>query len=145
MVTIEFFSPPEGEFVKNPKLEWLKGLILNKGESYWNAGAGQGSLTRKQNGSNVQLTITLAPDHVFYLEYIDRDDTYFVSIGEGTFEETITVEVGGDPLLLPTAFLISKELACAAVVEFCKTGQRTKRVKWKKRSSVNWHYGFPEE
>lgn len=145
MTTIEFFSPPDGEIIRNPKPESLKELVLNRGEDYWNAGAGQGSLDRKQRGRSLQLLLTFSTDHGFYLEYIDRNDVYFVSMGEGTFDQTVTVEVGGDPILLPTAFFISPDQAWAAVEEFCATGKRTTAIRWKDRSEVNWDYGIPDE
>jgi hypothetical protein len=140
----EFFSPPDGAFVANPNAEWLEDLILNVGEDYWNAGAGQASLKREDDGSNVELLLTLVPMRGFYLEYIDSNNNYFVSLGDGTFDETATVYVGGDPVVLPTALLVAKELAAAAVEEFCRTGERSSAVRWKLRRDLNWHYGSME-
>jgi hypothetical protein len=144
-VTTEFFSPPDGEIIQNPQLDWLKDLILNKGEDYWNAGAGQASLKRHENGATIELLLTLEPSQGFYLEYIDPQNVYYVSLGEGTFDKTVTVYVGGDPVLLPTAFFISRKLALAAVEELCSSGCRTTKITWKQRRDVKWNYGCESE
>ncbi len=81
----------------------------------------------------------------FYLEYIDQHSVFYVSLGNGNFEDTVTVYVGGEPLVLPLAFFVSREAASAAVEEFCNTGQRSDVLIWKDRNEVNWYYGYKEE
>lgn len=145
MNTIEFFSPPDGDEVTNPDKKWLRDLVLNKGEDFWNAGAGQGSLKFSGPDGTVELLLTMEQSLGFYLEYIDQNSVYYVSLGNGSFEDTVTVYVGGDPLVLPSAFFVSREVAWTAVEEFCNTGQRSDALTWKDRSEVNWHYGYEEE
>lgn len=142
---MEFFSPPDGEIVMNPELDQLRDLIMNKGEDYWNAGAGQASLKRHQNGATIELLLMMEPSLGFYLEYIDPQNVYYVSLGEGSFDKTATIYIGGDPVLLPTVFFVPRESACAAVEELYRTGQRSERINWKRRSEVSWHYGYQED
>ncbi len=145
MNPVEFFSTPDGDFVTNPDREWLRDLILNQGEDYWNAGAGQGSLKYSGPDGTVELLLTMERSSGFYLEFIDQNSVYYVSLGNGTFEETVTAFVGGEPLILPCAFFVSREQAWTAVEEVCNTGQRSAALTWKNRSEVNWHYGFKDE
>jgi len=136
MAVVEFFSPPDGEFVKNPSLEWLGGLILGSGEDFWSAGAGQASLKRTQDVVVTQLLMTFVPGIGFYLEFIDQNSQYFVSLGTDTSSETTTVYVGGDPLVIPNSLVVARDQALAAVSEFCATGDRSPKVNWKRRSDV---------
>jgi len=123
----EFFSPPDGSFVANPKAEWLHDLILNKGDEYWNAGAGQASLKRDDDGNSVELQLTMVPKHGFYREFIDTNNKYFVSLGDGTFDETVTVCVGGDPIVLPTAIVVSKDWLWRQSMSFAGQGNGATR------------------
>jgi hypothetical protein len=94
--------------VTNPQLNWLKKLVLKEGRTYWNAGAGQGSLTRQEEGKTEILVLTMAPKLGFYLQFSIDDEVSYDSIGEGNFEESVTVYVGGDPWILTTAFFVPK-------------------------------------
>ncbi len=145
MKMLEYFSPPDGEIVENPAPDRLRNLILNEGEDYWNAGAGQASLTCREDGSTKVLLLTMEPSLGFYLEYVDPDKVYYIPFKGGTFDDTVTVYVGGDPLLLPAAFFVPRELAWAAAEEFCRSGGRTDKITWKNRTEVNWHYGYPDD
>jgi hypothetical protein len=144
MSTTEYFAPA-GESVTNPDPDRLKELILNGGEDYWNVGSGQASLEYVEDSGRTALLLALEPSLGFYLEYVNRNKVYYVPVGEGPLDRTVTIYVGGDPMPLPTAFFVSRELAWDAVELMCRSGERTPKINWKERSETNWHYGYPED
>ena len=105
MLKLEFVSPPNGETVTNPQLTWLKNLVFNKGRTYRNAGAGQGGITREEDGKKLDLTITMDPKFEFYLQFRIPNEASYDSIGNGNFEESITVYVGGRSVGTSDCFL----------------------------------------
>jgi hypothetical protein len=141
--SVEFFSPPDGNTLTDPDVAFLKKLVLTGGDDYWNSGAGQGSLKYSGVNEKKELLLTFHERNGFSLEYIDSRDVYYVSLGCGDFNHSVKVYVGGDPLILPTKFFVSRELACAAVEDFCLTGQPTPKIKWGKRSEQKWDYSCP--
>jgi len=143
--TIEFFSPPNGDFVINPDMAWLKNLVLKEGPEYWNAGAGQASIKYDKGKRSPQLLIIFEKSLGFFLEYIDAKSVYYVSLGKGDFAHAVTVHICGEPLLLPSTFFIPRRLAWIAVEEFCRAGLRHRKVRWGKRSEQHWAYGHPED
>jgi hypothetical protein len=142
---IEFFSPPNGDFLTSPDMAWLKHLVLKEGPDYWNAGAGQAAIWFGKGKRRPELDLTFDKSFGFSLQHIDAKSVHYVSLGKGDFAHAVTVYVCGDPLVLPSAFFIPRRLAWIAVEEFCRTGLRSANIRWGKRSEQNWHYGHPED
>lgn len=95
---LEFFSPPDGDVIVDPDIKLLRKLVLTGGEDYWNAGAGQGSLKYVGANGKTELLLAFHKTCGFYLEYIDMNDVYYVSLGGGDFDHAVSVYVGGNPL-----------------------------------------------
>lgn len=138
---IKFISPPDGNIIKNPNLEFLEILILYGESLYWNAGSGQASIELENNNVESYLTLTFDIDYGFQIEYKKDGEPFYVSLGEGDFETTVSPYVGGDPWLLPTKFFISREEAWDVVAYFCETGLRSDETTWGKLQDQNWNYG----
>jgi hypothetical protein len=143
MSSIEFFSPPDGDTLTNPDRDWLKKLVVEPSRNYWNSGAGQASLKWHGDNGATELLLVFDQDHGFSLEYIDQNKVYYVPLGDGDFDHTVKVYVGGEPVVLPTKFFVSKERTWVAVEQFLKDGNRSNDLNWARRSELKWHYGYP--
>jgi hypothetical protein len=144
MVT-KFCSPADGDIIENPDISFLRILILYVGKEYWNSGAGQGYITYVKDNKDQQLLITFDQDWGFYLEFQSNQEDTQVTLGKGNFENTVSPYIGGNPVLLPTKFFITREKALLAIEKFVKTGDRTNQITWGKESEQNWHYGYVDE
>jgi hypothetical protein len=144
MDTIEYHSPPDGATIPAPKPEWLRDLVLRAGKEYWNAGAGQAALTWQGGEVRTVLLLTFEETLGFYLEYVDPRSCYYVSVHDDREPRTVTVYVGGNPLLLPSRFFVSRRSAWEAVAHFLRTGEKNDAVRWEERNKQNWDYGTPE-
>ncbi|NJM15276.1 MAG: hypothetical protein HC896_07770 [Bacteroidales bacterium] len=141
MTEILFNSPPDGHVFKNPDLNLFRTLIFHGQSQYWNAGAGQALIELINQGEESLLALTFHQDMGFQVEVKLGDEPYFVCLGNGDFDNTVTVHVGGEPLLLPTKFFVTKQTTWDIVQYFCETGQRNNDYQWASVEELNWHYG----
>jgi hypothetical protein len=143
MPRVEFRTPPTGDEIDNPDRRMLRELVLYGGAGYWSAGCGQGALNFFRSGQRrraAQLLLMSDESAGFYLEHVDEENGYHVSVGGDDFEHEILVYVGGDPIRVPPALFVTPEAAWTAVEEFCKTGRRTRAITWKLRDALDWEY-----
>ncbi len=138
MISFSFFSPPDGKIFKNPDLGFLKTLILYAESLYWNSGAGQANIDIETDGKTRHLILTFDVNFGFMLEFHILGEPIFVSLGDGTFDESTTVYIGGVPEEFPSKFFITREEAWEAVEYFCETGELCDEITWGKLEDQNW-------
>jgi hypothetical protein len=140
MSTTEFCSPPNGESISNPSLDWLSELILCGDKDFWNAGSGEGAIKYiPASGSAYSLLgLILDEPHGFHIRYMDFDQNEHVSAGDGDTKVKVKVYVGGDPLYIPAALFIGRELTWVVVEHFCKTGLRSPKIRWARRKEAGY-------
>jgi len=143
MKQTKFFSPPYGDVILNPDLLFLEILVLYVNDEYWCSGSGDSYIEYEDEAKTSRIEILFSLEYGFYLRFQAWQEDYH-SLGLGDFTNTVTVYVGGDPLLLPTKFFITREQALLVVKEFCQTGKRINKINWGKDEDINWNYGFEE-
>jgi hypothetical protein len=147
MHRIVFRVPSNGDEISNPSLDELKKLVLHGGEDFWAAGSGDAALAyfeEEEEERKAQLLLMFNEAEGFYLEYKDRDWEYYVPLTKNDFSRKVILYVGGNPIQVPPAFFVNKKVAWSAVEEFCKSGERTPRIEWRKRDDFDWNYSTEE-
>jgi len=140
---IEFISPADGDVLQNPDVLFLKILIMYVNEEFWCSGSGVTELNYQDQKLKSYLEIYFNVEFGFYIRYKSWQEDYH-SLGLGDLVNIVSVYVGGDPVLLPTKFFVTREEALLVVKEFCQTGKRTDKINWGKDQDINWHYGYKE-
>lgn len=133
------YSHPDGGSIDNPSLEELRKLILHGDEEYWQGGSGEGSLETTINGRLVSLSLMLEEPYGFLLMGLEEDSTdHYMSESSDDYSTTVTHYYEGEPWVVPTAFFVSRELALEAAQEFCRSGHRSKSIKWVLLGDREW-------
>jgi hypothetical protein len=138
---IIFVIPWNGEEVAAPDVDWLRGLVLRRGEDFWSSGSGEGWL---KHASKATLTIAFARRKGFYLVFVDPADCYWIPLSKDLPPAKIPLWIGGDRIIVSKQFFVTREQAWAAVEKFCASGKRTKQIIWVRRNDVEWKYGYWE-
>ncbi len=119
MTKVVFVVPEDGSEVVGPKLNWLRGLVMDQGDDFWSSGSGQGWL---KHSSGAQLLLAFNSAHGFYLEYIEPDRDYWISLSGSNPKRKIVLWIGGNPIIVAGRFFVSRQSAWKAVKELCATG-----------------------
>lgn len=139
---IKLINPNTGEVVIDPILSELRDLVLNGGEKYWCSGSGEAVLTYWHGQGDRELSMCFDADLGYYMKYHPNLGTY-IALSDRSWEQTRNVYVGGDPVLIPEAFLVPVASAWRIVEEFCATGEMlvSNACEWKRRRDIDWHFG----
>jgi hypothetical protein len=140
MSIITFYSVPDSMAFLNPKLEFIKTLILYGESLYWNSGGGQATIKYEENGVEKILAIMFAEKFGFYLIYDIPKESKLIAIGEGDFDEIVTINIGGNREKYPSKFFISRDDAWEAVECFCETGEPSEEISWEKQEDLDWDF-----
>jgi hypothetical protein len=139
MTEVVFVVPDDGSEVASPDVDWLRHVVLHGGKDFWCSGSGQGWLKHPEGA---ELLLAFAAAHGFFPEYIGRQRDHWIAFSEKRGDGKVPVWIGGDPIVVSERFFVLPELACAAVEEFCSSGERTSQLSWKRRSDVDWSFGY---
>lgn len=137
---IKLFEP-SGMIKENPDCEYLKNIIYNSDNDFWNSSDDM-NLTFESSDGIARLILVHSDENFFYLEYAPADlkgfDT-FVSFNESIQTgNSISVYVGGEEHLLPVETFINSDKAYDAIKQFIQDGNKTQKVTWVKRSQLKW-------
>jgi hypothetical protein len=136
------YCAPSGEAIENPSLEFLRELIFKERSDYWEIGSGDASLQYRDGKRESIMALMFSPEHGFHLQHSQQmmPLEYFVPSSGDELKPITTVVVGAEPMKLPVAFFLSRELAWVAVEEFYRTGNRTPKVKWVMLDEQVWDF-----
>jgi hypothetical protein len=147
MRKIVFTVPLNGAEIPDPSMEQLREWVFHGGEKFWAAGSGQGLLEHVTDGPRKRwpnLLLMFEESEGFYLEYIDGQGQYHVPIASEDYGRKVLVYIGGDPIQVPPAFFLSADIAWSVVEEFCRSGEGSSTIRWKRRKEVDWNYSTEE-
>ncbi len=125
------FTDTSGFEQGNPDTNFLKNLVYNGGDEFWDGGSGQAAVEFYSNNMRVsELFISGLEEYGFMIDYEYKDDRPLVLIeGEHT-GQTVEVYVGGNPMPCFREYLVSKDTAWKAIEHFMKTGERLEELTW---------------
>ena len=129
MKRIEFTSPADGDVIINPDIAMLRILFLYVGEEFWNSGSGDSCIDFYDAGIENSLEILFSEPEGFYLRYKAKGQDFHTA-NQLDFSKVTTIYVGGNPLVLPVKFFVSRDAAFEAVRYFCKSGFRLDSLTW---------------
>jgi hypothetical protein len=127
------FIAPDGVDRIAPSPEELRELVLNRGDDYWQADAGDAAIWYdREDGSRSRLILVEDERHGFFLLYEapDGDGGYLCPVEEQATDETVTVYTGGEPMEVEARRFVSKEKAWEAVEYFLQTGEANPKLNW---------------
>ena len=126
------YDPPAGELRKITSSYELHDIILKSRNSYWLAGSGDASLTFKSRLINSEMGIAIREDIGVLLTYtLLPKRKLFVAIRNDDFRDKVSLFSGGDFVLFPKAFFLSRELAWEIVKDFCASGSMPSQIQWR--------------
>ncbi|MBY0456594.1 MAG: hypothetical protein K2V38_04600 [Gemmataceae bacterium] len=129
-------TTPMGEVVYHSDAGWLREMMLHAGPEFWNVGGGDAGVEYHRT----RLTLIFNDLHGFYISYRDpNEDTSYIPWMLDNYGRSVQVSTGGQPFYLPEAMFLSRELAYAVVEEFCRTGQRSAKIRWLEATKVSWN------
>ena len=133
-----YYRGPSGEKEDRPSLEFLRGIIFERGGEYWNEGGGDAGLWPL---SGEPLIFFYVHPHGFYMSFLPDRDVEVVPYGGGSCEEVVMQYVGGEPMRRPRACFISREQAWDVVQEFVCHGRRSPRFNWVSIGDLKFYGG----
>lgn len=134
------FETCMGEIIVNPKSEKLKQLILGGDKEDWAVGSGQSCLKYQEQGIITQMYIMFSEERLeFYAEYFNNLN-YYVHVGSEDYRYTTEVYVGGDPIIVPVTFCLTREEMVEELEAFIMFGKVENRKKWTKIEECGWEY-----
>ena len=120
------FIQPNGLDEVNPKPEFIKKLIFDRGDEYWQPSAGDAAFWYDENGDRKADLIVVGKEpygfRLEYVSYLNDDDSVLLS--EEVGEETVVAQIGGNKTSFPKNHFVPKELAWNAIEYFLKTGKK---------------------
>jgi len=138
--------PSKGKPIENPSIEQLHSPIFDLGSEYWQKGRGGVSLRVPYGRRRPELSLDFHESGGFVVQHciragnqqgpmnIDHDSSVaveeFVAVTSHEYSETTSVIVGGDDWCVPMAFILTKEMAWIAVLEFRGSGQKSTELEW---------------
>jgi hypothetical protein len=133
MKKIVFTEPVESGEIENPNIEWLKNLIFNKGDDFWDVGAEQGGVNFFENDSDewakCYLSLKGLEKYGFMIDYVIDHEYHTLKFGERT-GETVEASIGGNPHLYYREYFVTREMAWEAIEYFMEKGEMKPSLKW---------------
>lgn len=129
-----YYGPTED--VVNPTKEFIK-TIIEKDASYWKEGSGDSCI--EVEGCEERLIFFYDEPYGFFLM---RHPDYLVMCDETVEIETITHNVGGEPMQVPTCSYVQRDVAYQIIVSFLEGGAITESVKWVDLYDIDFEYEF---
>jgi hypothetical protein len=127
------FRDTMGKWHENPSPDWLKSLIYNRGDDFWDVGAGDTGIDFYLNGEQkAHINLKGIERYGFMVnhEYCGEAGPYRVlTTGEQT-DEVVKAVVGGEPHPCFRKYFVPKETAWEAIEHFLHTGERKKDLHW---------------
>jgi hypothetical protein len=132
-----FLSGPL-ENIENPSEEYLRHLVFDSDETYWNAGCGDAGLNVQRPESSDYVYNTGEPALIFFFEQdtgfffrLQRvDGIVFVPYNGMACDDLVSHYVGGEPFWVPRACYVSRETAWNIVKDYIDRRERSSSVQW---------------
>lgn len=131
------YNGPTGEAVYDPSEEFIKHVIFDTDEAHWKMGSGD-SCIEQEDGKERLIFFYDEPYGIFMM----RHPEYLVPYDVDVEIQTVTHNVGGEPMQIPTCSYVSKELAYQIIHSFMQTGEIPDFVKWVDLYDIDFEYEF---
>lgn len=140
------FIQPDGLDIENPSPDFVREVIYNEGNAYWQSNAGDAAFWFDENDERKADLIVVGKDpEGFRLEYQSyADDGDYVLTNEAPSNEEVTVYVGGNRTNYWKNQFVSKETAWKAIEHFTQTGERLQGLNWQKDGAPSAEYAEAE-
>ena len=126
------FIDPMGDDHKNPDPDWLKELIFNRGDDFWDVGSQDAALDFDERDYPKAHVHLKGLEDSFMIKHKYRGDNerlHSLRFGEHA-GETVEASIGGQPQLYYREYFVPKEVAWEAVDYFLRTGDRKPDLRW---------------
>lgn len=130
-----YYGPTED--VANPTKEFIKTIIYETDASYWKVGSGDSCI--EVEGCEERLIFFYDEPYGFF---IMRHPDYLVMCDETMEIETVTHNVGGEPMQVPTCSYVQRDVAYQIIVSFLEGGKIPEFVKWVDLYDIDFEYEF---
>ena len=131
------FISPYAEHTPAPDPALLRDLIMNSGDEYWQAAAGDAALwfdeDDRENGKRARLIFKEDEKLGFFLIYVDPENgDYFCPVVAIENDQRVMLEdpSGGEPLDIKLSNLLDKDTTWKVVEYFQQHGERLPNLTW---------------
>ncbi len=132
------YYAPDGEHVPDPSRHLLRELIFERGQDYYDCGWGGGALqvldhtpeAIKVLNGQPSLEFFFLESHGFFLRFYTGRDGMLVPFDGSDCSRLMRHYYGGDPMPVPVACCVPREVAWAIVEEFCRSRKPSPTVSW---------------
>jgi hypothetical protein len=143
------FRDPDGHVVPSPALTFVCAMVENDA-AYWGSGSSSAGLFAHDkplvgadgglviNPGVRQLAVAYKQPYGFHLQFSVMFDQTDVAISRDDYSRTTSLDLGGEPWIIPVAFFVSKEEALEAIQEFYRTGTASKKLRWVNLDQQTW-------
>ena len=128
-----FFRAPSGESHENPAREWLKELIFDRGDDFWDVETGEAVVEYREDGRRKsKLLLTGLEEYGFMLHhyFASGDERELVLTSGEPTGEVVEAVIGGEPVPCRREYFVPRETAWEAVAHFLQTGERKAGLNW---------------
>jgi hypothetical protein len=145
------FYSPNGEFIRNPTEKLLRLLIFRKGHRYYGGGWGGACLQimRALKGGGITivrdepgLEFFFVKPHGFFFRYWSKSGPTLVPHDASARKRLVKHYYGGDPMWVPIACFVSRQVAWETVQEYCRSRLPCTTIKWVPANSLNFGTGL---
>ncbi|MDM5186390.1 Imm1 family immunity protein [Bacillus sp. DX4.1] len=131
------YNGPVGETIENPSERFIRDVIFDKDESYWNQGSGDSCF--ETEGCEERLILFYDEPYGFF---IMRHPEYIVTLNKNVEVETVEHLVGGEPMKMPTCSYVDREMAYRIIEEFITVKSVPKCIEWVNLYDIDFEHGF---
>jgi len=121
-----------GNWHEDPDPAWLKDLVFNKSDDFWEGATGDASLSYDQDSvPKSGMTLVGRAQHGFMIDhnYNDGEPTCSLVAGQHT-GDIVEVFIGGEPTRFWREYFVPKDMAWKAIEYFLESGDRNQRLVW---------------
>jgi hypothetical protein len=141
------YCSPDGDFIPNPTQQFLRDLIFQRGQDYFDSGCGAGSLkVLRHTPGSIEVLRDQPMLEFFFLDpygFFFECHTMAAQLGllvpyDGSGRmEVVWHYYGGEPMPVPVACCVPRDRAWEIVQEFCRTRGCSPSVRWVKQSELD--------
>ena len=132
MQGLSLYGPLEN--IENPSEEYLRRMIFEFDEQFWDTGCGEMALNMSRPAGfpagQPTLILFFEPGAGFFFQFERVDGVVLVPYDGTGWEDLISHHVGGEPFWVPRACCVSREMAWQIIKHYADHREPSPLVNW---------------
>jgi len=126
------FTDAFGDWHEDPDPGWLRDLVFNRGDEFWEGASGDASISYDEDSvPKSGMTLVGRQQHGFLVDHsYSRGDLTRSLVGGPHTGDIVEVFIGGEPTRFWREYFVPKDVAWKAIEYFLQSGDRNPSLAW---------------